>query len=94
MFAAILCLMCEQRVLCWQLKSLACATAFNVLSLLLLLLFVAIRGHIVASTTSSPLRHVPVMFTARRIQHFLPSSTRVEVCLPTVQWARPTVAVI
>ena len=93
MFAAILCLMCEQRVLCWQLKSLACATAFNVLSLLLLLLFVAIRGHIVASTTSSPLRHVPVMFTARRIQHF-PSSTRVEVCLPTVQWARPTVAVI
>ena len=42
----------------------------------------------------SPLRFVPCIFIARRIQHFLPSSTRVEVCLPTVQWARPTVAVI
>ena len=30
---------------------------------------------------ASPLRYLPSFFFARRIQHFLPSSTRVELCL-------------
>eukprot|EP00610_Laminaria_digitata_P000984 TRINITY_DN2428_c0_g1_i1.p2 TRINITY_DN2428_c0_g1~~TRINITY_DN2428_c0_g1_i1.p2 ORF type:complete len:59 (+),score=13.37 TRINITY_DN2428_c0_g1_i1:130-306(+) len=32
----------------------------------------------------SPLRYVPFIFIARRVRHFLPSSTRVEFCLPTL----------
>ena len=31
-----------------------------------------------------PLRFVPCIFIARRFQLFLPSSTRVELCLPTL----------
>ena len=39
-----------------------------------------IRGHIASSSPPSPprYRYVPCILVARRIQHFLPSSTRVE----------------
>ena len=61
-----------------------------------------IRGHIAGRPSPSPLRYVPSFFLARRIQHFLPSSTRVELyyclltvasdlwlpsCLPVLLWA-------
>ena len=41
-----------------------------------------IRGHIAGSSPPSPLR---LIFIARRFQLFLPSSTRVELCLPTLR---------
>ena len=43
-----------------------------------------IRSHITGSSPPSPLlRYVPIIFIPRRIQHFLPSSARVELCLLT-----------
>ena len=41
-----------------------------------------IRVHIADSSPPSPLRHVPCIFFAGSIQHFLPSSIRVESCQP------------
>ena len=49
-----------------------------------LLVATQIRGHIAGSSPPSPLRFVPSIFIARRFQLFLPSSTRVELCLPTL----------
>ena len=43
-----------------------------------------IRSHIVSSFPPSSPRYVPCVFIAKRIKHFLPSSTRVELCLPTL----------
>ena len=44
-----------------------------------------IRGHIAGSPPPSPIRTVRAyIFIARRIQHFLPSSTRLEMYLPTL----------
>ena len=43
------------------------------------------RGHIAGPPLASPLRYNnALIFIARRIQHFLPSSTRVESCLPSL----------
>ena len=42
-----------------------------------------IRGHI-AGYPPPPLRYSSCIFIARRVQHFLPSSTRVELGLPTL----------
>ena len=54
------------------------------LSFLSLLVVTQIRGHIIAgSLPPYPLRFVPCIFIARRFQLFLPSSTRVELCLLT-----------
>ena len=41
-----------------------------------------IQGHIAGSPPPSPLRYVLSFFIARRTQHFLPSLTRVELCVP------------
>ena len=49
-----------------------------------LLVVTQIRGHIAGSSPSSPLRFVPFIFIARRLQPFFPSSTRVELRLPTL----------
>ena len=50
-----------------------------------LLVVTQIRGHIAqALLPPYPLRFVPCIFIARRFQLFLPSSTRVELCLPTL----------
>ena len=38
----------------------------------------------IAGSSPSPLRFVPSIFIARRFQLFLPSSTCVELCLPTL----------
>ena len=43
-----------------------------------------IWDHIASPSPTSPLRCVPLIFIARIIQHFLPSSTRVELYLPTL----------
>ena len=43
-----------------------------------------IRGHIAGSSPPFPLRFVPCIFIARTFQLFLLSSTRVELCLPTL----------
>ena len=44
-----------------------------------------IRGHIAGPSPPSPLRTVrSFIFIARKIQHFLPWSTRVELYLPTL----------
>ena len=48
-----------------------------------LLVVTQIRGHIAGSSPPYPLRFVPCIFIARRFQLFLPSSTRVELGLPT-----------
>ena len=40
-----------------------------------------IRGHIAGTPPPFPLRCVPSSFIARRVQQFLPSSTRVELCV-------------
>ena len=48
-----------------------------------LLLVTQIRGHLTCFSPS-PLRFVPWIFIARKFQLFLPSSTRVELCLPTL----------
>ena len=44
---------------------------FALLVLLPLVVVTQIRGHIVGSCPASPLQHVPFIFIARRIQHFL-----------------------
>ena len=44
-----------------------------------------IRGHIAGYSPPSPLRFVLCISVARRFQLFLPSSTRVELCLPTLE---------
>ena len=49
-----------------------------------LLVVTQIRGHIADASPPSPLGFVPCIFIARRFQLFLPSSTRVQLCLPTV----------
>ena len=47
-----------------------------------LLVVTQIRGHITGHSPPSPPRFVPCIFIARRLQLFLPSSTRVELsCL-------------
>ena len=38
-----------------------------------------IQGHVAGSSPPSPVRFVPSIFTARRLELFLPSSTRVEL---------------
>ena len=43
-----------------------------------------IRCHTAASSPPSPLRFVPFIFTARRLQPFSPSSTSAELRLPTL----------
>ena len=43
-----------------------------------------IRGHIASSSSPSPLRFMPCIFIARRLQPLLPPSTRVELRLPTL----------
>ena len=43
-----------------------------------------IRGHIAGSYPPSPLRIMPLIFIAKILQPFLPSSTRVELRLPTL----------
>ena len=66
---------------------LACFVFFSFLSHLLsspflsfsLLLVTQLRGHIVGSTVCA------LRFFARGIRHFLPSSARVELCLPTLE---------
>ena len=50
-----------------------------------LLVVTQIRGHIAGSSPPSPLRFVPRIFIAKIFQLFLPSSTRVELCLPTLR---------
>ena len=67
---------------------------FVVLLVLPLQVVTQIRGHIVGSSPPSPLRYVPCMFIARRIQHFLSSSIRVEFCLPALLSALSAVGVI
>ena len=60
---------------------------FVILALLLpsLLVVTQIRGHIGGPPPPSPLRYNNAFtFIARRIQHFLPSSTRVDLYLPTL----------
>ena len=52
---------------------------------LLLIVETQIRSHIAGSSPPSPLRFVRCIFIARRFQLFLPSSTRVELCLPTLR---------
>ena len=47
-----------------------------------------IRGHI------APLRYVPRIWIGRRMQHFLPVSTHIELCLPNPYLAISTVGVI
>ena len=60
-------------------------TIFALLFLSLLLIVVTqIRGHMAGSFPSS-LRFVPCIFIERRFELFLPSSTRVELCLPTLE---------
>ena len=49
-----------------------------------LLVVPQIWGHIAGSSPPSPLRFKPFIFIARRLQPFPPSSTRVELCLPTL----------
>ena len=51
---------------------------------LLLIVVTQIRSHIAGSSPPSPVRFVPCIFIARRFQLFLPSSTRVELSLPTL----------
>ena len=48
-----------------------------------LLVVTQIRGHIAGSSPPTPLRFVPCIFIGRRFQLFLPSSTRIDLCLPT-----------
>ena len=43
-----------------------------------------ILGNIEGSSPAYPLRFVPSIFVATRFQLFLPSSTRVELCVPTL----------
>ena len=43
-----------------------------------------IRGHIAGSSSSSPIRFVPCIIIAKIFRFFSPSSTRVELYLPTV----------
>ena len=43
-----------------------------------------IRGHIAGSSPPSPLRFMPCIFVARRLQPFLPLSTRVELRVPSL----------
>ena len=43
-----------------------------------------IRGHIAGSSPPSPLRHVPSFLSREIIHHFLPSSTGVKLCVPTL----------
>ena len=49
-----------------------------------LLAVTQIRGHIVGSSPPSPLLYMPCIFIARRVRQLLPSSIRVELCLPTL----------
>ena len=53
-------------------------------SLPLIIVVTQIRGHIAGSCSPYPLLFVPCIFIAIRFQLFLPSSTRVELCFPTV----------
>ena len=53
-------------------------------SFLSLLVVTQIRGHKTGPFPPSPLRFVPCIFIAGRFQIFLPSSTRVELFLPTL----------
>ena len=53
-----------------------------------------IRGHILGSSPPSPLRYTCLAFLSRdrtSIQHFLPSLTRVQLCVPKLQQALSTV---
>ena len=49
-----------------------------------LLVVAQIRGPIAGSSFPYPLGFVPCIFIAKIFQLFLPSSTRVELCLPTL----------
>ena len=58
---------------------------FALLFFLFLLVVTLMQGHIAGSSPPSPLRFVPCICIARRFKVFLPSSTRVELCLPTLR---------
>lgn len=69
-----------------------CGDCFFSISFLIFALLVSLlvltqcRDHIVGLGPSlpSPLRYVSRTFIARRVRHFLPSSSRVELCPPTM----------
>ena len=62
----------------WDFVFFSISLIISALLFLSLLVVTQTRGHIADSSPPSPLRFVPRIFVARRLQRFLPSSTRVE----------------
>ena len=69
---------------CFALLYFVFSIPFIAFACLSLLVVTQIWGHIAGSPPPSPLRFVPCIFVARGRQPFLPSSTRVELRLPTL----------